>query len=82
MQDVPDGMDRQFIGKLNNKENEKDNFINAFLAGRQQHLRLTNGDWNTVWMDISHLHPRHLVNIKFASMHTMQLETTAVLMFM
>ena len=24
MQDVPDGMDRQFIGKLNNKENEKD----------------------------------------------------------
>ncbi len=25
---------------------------------------------------------RHLVNIKFASMHTMQLETTAVLMFM
>lgn len=45
-------------------------------------FKVDNGDWNTVWMDISHLHPRHLANIKFVSMHTMQPETTAVLMFM
>lgn len=39
MQDVPDEMDRQFTGKLNNnKKNEKDNFINAFLAGRNRML--------------------------------------------
>ena len=47
MEDVGEEMDREFRGKVNNnKKNEKENFMNGFVGGRNRMVWRKMGDYD------------------------------------